>query len=136
MNTEPVFVYGTLRRGASNHFRMDGAKYVGSGTVVGKIYFIDTHPQFVYPALICGGDSLVVGELFLVEKTGHLGRLDLFEGIKANSTEPDEYRRIRVEVKLDSGESRLAWVWEWAGEIGDSRALEGGDWLAFSNVLP
>ncbi|MGJ8644884.1 MAG: gamma-glutamylcyclotransferase family protein [Luteolibacter sp.] len=132
MNTELVFVYGTLRRGASNHFRMDGAEYVGAGSIAGRIYFIDSHPEFVYPALVCGGDERVVGELFHVEKTRHLADLDLFEGINALSPEPDEYRRIKVEVKMDSGETMLAWVWEWAGELGDSRALEGGDWLSFS----
>ncbi|MDP4626006.1 MAG: gamma-glutamylcyclotransferase [Akkermansiaceae bacterium] len=132
MKTEPVFVYGTLRRGASNHSRMAGAEYVGGGTVAGRIHYIDSHPAFVYPALVCGGDSRVVGELFLVEDTKHLAQLDLFEGINAGSPEADEYRRIKVEVRMDSGESRLAWVWEWAGELGDSRVLEGGDWLAFS----
>ena len=132
MKTEPVFVYGTLRRDASNHFRMDGAEFVGEGTIAGKIYFIDSHPEFVYPALECGGEERVVGELFLVDDAQHLASLDLFEGINAHSPEPDEYRRIKVEVKLDSGECVSAWVWEWAGELGDSKALEGGDWLEFS----
>lgn len=132
MNGELVFVYGTLRRGASNHFRMAGAEFVGTGAIGGRIYFIDTHPQFVYPALVCGGEGRVVGELFLVEKVRHLAELDLFEGINALSPEADEYRRIKVEVKMDTGESRLAWVWEWAGELGESRVLEGGDWLAFA----
>ncbi|MEP2777220.1 MAG: gamma-glutamylcyclotransferase family protein [Luteolibacter sp.] len=132
MKTEPVFVYGTLRRGASNHFRMAGAEFVGDGTIAGRIHFIDSHPAFVYPALVCGGNERVVGELFLVEATKHLAELDRFEGINPRSDEPDEYRRIKVEVKMDSGESRLAWVWDWAGDLGDSRALEGGDWMAFS----
>lgn len=132
MNTEPVFVYGTLRRGASNHFRMDGAEFIGTGSIAGRIYFIDSHPEFVYPALVCGGDKRVVGELFHVENTRHLADLDLFEGINAHSSEPDEYRRTKVEVKMDSGEYVWAWVWEWAGELGDSKALEGGDWLEFS----
>lgn len=132
MNTEPIFVYGTLRRGASNHFRMEGAEFAGTGSIAGKIYFIDSHPDFVYPALVCGGEEHVVGELFFVERTQHLADLDLFEGINPQCPEPDEYRRIKVEVKMDTGESILAWVWEWAHELGDSKPLDGGDWLAFS----
>lgn len=135
MNTELVFVYGTLRRGASNHFRMDGAEFAGAGSIAGKIYFIDSHPEFVYPALVCGGDERVVGELFQVKKTRHLEDLDLFEGINPRSPEADEYRRIKVEVKMDSGGSLLAWAWEWAGELRDSKALKGGDWLDFSKDL-
>ena len=132
MRAEPVFVYGTLRRDASNDFRMDGADFVGAGTIAGRIHFIDSHPEFVYPALVCGGEERVVGELFLVKSERHMAELDLFEGINEDSPEADEYKRIKVEVKMDSGEIVSAWVWEWAGELGDSRALEGGDWLKFS----
>ena len=34
---EMVFVYGTLRRGGSNHFRMAQASFVAEGTVRGAI---------------------------------------------------------------------------------------------------
>ena len=30
---QPVFVYGTLRRGGSNHFRMAGAEFIAAGTI-------------------------------------------------------------------------------------------------------
>ncbi len=33
-----VFVYGTLRRGGSNHFRMEGAEFLSAATVNGRLY--------------------------------------------------------------------------------------------------
>ena len=41
---EVVFVYGTLRRGASNHWRMEGAEYVGKAVVRGRMYRISWYP--------------------------------------------------------------------------------------------
>ena len=38
---ELLFVYGTLRRGASNAARMEGAEYVRAGRVRGRMYVVD-----------------------------------------------------------------------------------------------
>ncbi|MFD2255958.1 gamma-glutamylcyclotransferase [Luteolibacter algae] len=126
MNPEHVFVYGTLRRGGSNHFRMNGADFIGSGRVAGKIHKIDW-----YPALVCGGDQSVRGELYRIKSTAHLKALDDFEGITSDAEEPREYRRIKVETMLDSGAIQEAWVWEWIGDLCDSTPLEGDDWLDY-----
>jgi gamma-glutamylcyclotransferase (GGCT)/AIG2-like uncharacterized protein YtfP len=125
MNAEPVFVYGTLRRGGSNHFRMDGADFVGSGKIAGMIHRIDW-----YPALVCGGERSVKGELYQVGSE-HLHALDIFEGITPDSDAPREYRRIKVGVSLDSGKSEEAWVWEWIGGLDGAEPLVGDDWLAY-----
>ncbi|MEO8614231.1 MAG: gamma-glutamylcyclotransferase family protein, partial [Luteolibacter sp.] len=42
-----VFVYGTLRRGGSNHFRMDGAEFITAGRIAGRMYKIDWYPGLV-----------------------------------------------------------------------------------------
>lgn len=123
MNAEPVFVYGTLRRGGSNHFRMNGADFVGGGGIAGKIFRIDW-----YPALVCGGAGEVKGELYRVCEE-HLRALDVFEGIVPGEGESREYRRVKVEVTLDSGEKASAWVWEWIGDLIPAVALGTGDWL-------
>lgn len=123
MNTEAVFVYGTLRQGGSNHFRMDGSEFFGSGTILGTIYRIDW-----YPALVCGGSEQVKGEFYRV-RPEHLRALDVFEGILPDSEEPREYRRVKVEVTLATGTKESAWVWEWIGSLDGMEPLEGGDWL-------
>ena len=125
MNAEPVFVYGTLRCGGSNHFRMDGAEFFGSGVIAGRIYKISW-----YPALVLGGESAVKGELYRVSEE-HLQALDVFEGIVPGEGESREYRRVKVDATLDSGEKESAWVWEWIGDLSSAVALDTGNWLEY-----
>lgn len=125
MSGDHVFVYGTLRAGGSNHFRMAGAVLLGKGWLAGRMHRIDW-----YPALVCGGGGKVRGEIYLI-RLNHLIELDAFEGITPDAVEPREYRRVKVEVNLDNGEVVEAWVWEWAGSLDEAPELEGDDWLDF-----
>ncbi len=125
MNGQPVFVYGTLRKGGSNHFRMASADFVGEGKISGRMVKIDW-----YPALLCGGGTCVKGELYLVDAET-LKALDDFEGITPDATKPRDYRRVKVTVNLSNGETEDAWVWEWIGDTGSAEPLDGGDWLAY-----
>lgn len=125
MSANPVFVYGTLRTGGSNHFRMEASVFLGAGRIHGKMYRIDW-----YPALVCGGDTFVKGELYLVSDKD-LAALDQFEGITPDAGEPREYHRVKARVELDSGETHEACVWEWAGGLGSAQQLDGEDWLAY-----
>ncbi len=125
MNTNAVFVYGTLRKGGSNHFRMAGSDFIGEGKISGKMYKIDW-----YPALLCGGETFVKGEFYRVDdKT--LDALDEFEGITPDASVPREYRRVRVTVALSAEHPEDAWVWEWIGGVENATALDGEDWLAY-----
>lgn len=125
MNTNPVFVYGTLRKGGSNHFRLAGSEFVGEGKISGKMYKIDW-----YPALLCGGETFVKGELYKVDDTT-LEALDHFEGITPDAAEPREYRRVKATVKFSPEKSEEAWVWEWIGGADNAQPLDGEDWLAY-----
>ena len=120
-----LFIYGTLRRGGSNHFRMEGAEFVGGGRIAGRIYKIDW-----YPGLVCDVAGEVKGELYRVSDE-HLRALDEFEGIVPEEGESCGYRRVKVEVTLDSGEKESAWVWEWIGDFSSALALDTGDWLGY-----
>lgn len=120
-----LFIYGTLRHGGSNHFRMEGAEFLGAGRIAGRIYKIDW-----YPALVCGGAGEVMGELYLVSEE-HLRALDVFEGIAPEEGESRGYRRVKVEVTLDSGEKESAWAWEWIGDLGSALECDTGDWLGY-----
>jgi gamma-glutamylcyclotransferase (GGCT)/AIG2-like uncharacterized protein YtfP len=123
--SELVFVYGTLRRGGSNAFRMDGAEFVGRGSVAGCLHAISW-----YPGLVLGnGCGRVVGEVYRVGAE-HLRALDEFEGISASEIEGAEYRRVRVEVIPDAGtDTWIAWAYEWKGAVDEGALVWSGDWL-------
>ncbi|MCW1887836.1 gamma-glutamylcyclotransferase [Luteolibacter flavescens] len=120
---ELVFVYGTLRRGGSNAFRMDGADFVSSGKVAGKLYAITW-----YPGLVLQGEGTVDGDLFRVGRD-QLVALDEFEGISANEIEGAEYRRVKTEVATADDQVFAAWAYEWIGPVDESKRIISGDWL-------
>lgn len=127
IGSELVFVYGTLRRGGSNAFRMDGAELVGKGRVEGKLYAISW-----YPGLVLGRNcGWVIGEVYRVSAE-QLRELDEFEGISANEIEGAEYRRVGVYVTLDGmpyDDTIHCGTFEWKGPVAEERQILSGDWL-------
>lgn len=119
-----VFVYGTLRRGGSNHFRLAGAEFISPGTVAGRMYRIDWYPGLV---LDDAGDE-IHGEVYSVGPE-LLGDLDVFEGLSAGEVEGSEYRRVHATVVQCDSRTISAWVWEWLGETEEGRRVHDGDWL-------
>ena len=119
---EHVFVYGTLRRGGSNHFRMAGSDLVTPGTVSGKMYRISW-----YPGLVLGPEGRVVGETYAVGEE-QLRALDEFEGVSAEE-EGSESRRVKAPDTARDGSTTEAWVWEWIGLVDETRVVGEGDWL-------
>lgn len=121
---ELVFVYGTLRRGGSNHFRMAGAEFVTAGTISGRMYRINWYPGLVLDA---AGDE-IHGEVYSADPE-LLAALDIFEGISAGEMDGSEYRRVQTTVVGQDSQLLTAWVWEWLGMTDESQRLRDGDWL-------
>jgi len=119
-----VFVYGTLRRGGSNHFRLAGAEFVAQGTITGRMYRIDWYPGLV---LDDAGDE-IHGEVYSVT-ADQLSGLDIFEGLSAGEIEGSEYRRVQTTVVQQDSQTLSAWVWEWLGIVDESQRIRDGDWL-------
>jgi gamma-glutamylaminecyclotransferase len=115
---ELVFVYGTLRRGGSQHGRMAGAEFVATGVIRGRLYHIDWFPGLV----VDDAGSEIIGEVYSVS-LAVLAELDAFEG--------GDYRRVRVNVRCgdDSVPDVAAWIWEWLGPVDESRRITSGDWV-------
>lgn len=114
--SDGVFVYGTLRPGASNAFRMEGAEWCGAGEVAGRLYRISWYPGWVRGSGRVRGDVFRVGPELLAE-------LDVFEG--------PEYQRVRVDVLLtESGGTLPVWAYEWTGPVEEAGRIVSGDWLA------
>lgn len=120
---ELVFVYGTLRKGGTNHFRMSGADFVAEGIIKGRIYRISW-----YPGLVLGDEGEVKGELYSID-AAQLLELDGFEGLSPGEMNGDEYRRVKTVVFLGAGKTVSAWVWEWTGSFDERDLLEQGDWI-------
>lgn len=121
---ELVFVYGTLRRGGSNHFRLAGAEFVTGGTITGRMYRINWYPGLVLDA---AGDE-IHGEVYSADPE-LLAALDIFEGISAGEMDGSEYRRVQTTVVGKDSRLLSAWVWEWLGMVVESQRLRDGDWL-------
>lgn len=122
-NRELVFVYGTLRKGASNHFRMAGAEPVGMATVRGWMYKIDWYPGVVLDE----EGEWVVGEVYRVSPEA-LRQLDEFEG--TGGEEGDEYRRVKVTVRYQRGsETEEVWMWEYRRSPAHRPLVGSGNWL-------
>ena len=122
--TERVFVYGTLRRGGSNTWRMAAGRCLGVALVPGRLYQVSWYPALVLDA----GAGMVTGEIWEMPAAA-MPDLDRFEGISAEG-ERGEYRRVKATVADALGVASEAWVWEWVAPTDGLRPLPGGDWLA------
>lgn len=105
-----VFVYGTLKRGRSNHRLMRGARLLGTHVTEAVFTLLDLGG---YPAALARGGTAVSGEVYRIPP-GLLARLDRLEG--------DEY--LRVPVPTPWGE---AWMYLYRGKR-RGRALDSGVW--------
>jgi gamma-glutamylaminecyclotransferase len=87
-----VFVYGTLKRGGSNHFLLSRQKFVGTArTRTGfTLYDLDGYPGMVAEAAAAEG---VAGEVWSVD-AACLDELDRLEG-----TEEGLYARGKVPLE-------------------------------------
>ena len=117
-----IFVYGALRSGASNSWRMAEGRLVGAAQVAGTLVKVDW-----YPGLVLEGETSVMGEVYEVGPE-LLGELDLFEGIGTDSR-PGEYARVRAEVDCD-GEVLSVWIYEWLKGVEGYEVVSSGDWLS------
>lgn len=112
----PVFVYGTLRAGGTQHARMENSPLLGSGCTPGRLYRVDWFPALLtHPAGIP-----IFGEVYLIDGET-LARLDEFEG--------SEYRRVSRKITMDGGMQTEAWLWEWSSPVAGLEEISGGDWL-------
>ncbi|MCH7225374.1 gamma-glutamylcyclotransferase [Haloferula sp. A504] len=131
-DSEWVFVYGTLRIGASNQHRMKGAEWVRRGLVTGRLYEVSWYPGFVPD----DEGVEVVGDVYRVGPQ-LLAKLDGFEGLAPGSMRGEEYERARIRVRLDPKVDAWddlpddvdAWVWVWRKPVEGLLEIETGDWL-------
>jgi gamma-glutamylcyclotransferase (GGCT)/AIG2-like uncharacterized protein YtfP len=113
-----LFTYGTLLSGEPNHGQLRGAWLLGPARTEPRYTLVSLGP---YPALLEGGTTSVVGEVYEVDDE-LLAALDRFEGV------PTLYRRTLVQ--LQGGEVSHGYV---LARPAPSRypVITSGDWREF-----
>lgn len=115
-----VFVYGTLRHGGSNEFRMKGAVFLEHASARGRLYRVDWYPGAIFD---CDADTRIIGELYQVTEE-HLQMLDEFEG--------NEYQRVNILVITEKGSFETS-AWEYRRPVEHLAQIMTGDWLKAYN---
>ncbi len=111
-----LFVYGTLKRGGSIHWILDGYPFLGRARAKGFVLY-DLGP---YPAMVRGA-GVVYGEVYEVSEEV-LQALDWVEGV------PVLYRRELIEVVFEDGTPLKAWAYIYNGNVKGFPLIKEGEW--------
>jgi gamma-glutamylcyclotransferase (GGCT)/AIG2-like uncharacterized protein YtfP len=118
--TTRLFVYGTLRREASN-----GQLLSEVGEWEGEHRTLDSfqlHDLRAFPAAVPGGSKPIVGEVFKFPSK-YLYYTDKIEG-----TSRGLYYRKPIVVTGENG-MQMAWIYLWGGpRLANAPIIESGDW--------
>lgn len=132
MNPPPdqitLFIYGTLKRGASNHAVLADQTYLGDArTEPGyRLFLVADYPGLIRDATDTRG---VQGELWSVTPEA-LERLDAFEGI------PEKlYRRDRIKL-LPPSDNIDAQTYVYLRNTRGRRPIISGNWPVDGRLVP
>ncbi|WP_424160298.1 gamma-glutamylcyclotransferase family protein [Thermocrinis sp.] len=117
LNTKTyLFVYGTLKRGGTRNWLLEGFPFLGRAKAKGFVLY-DLGP---FPAMVPGA-GLVYGEVYEVSEE-ILRDLDWIEGV------PILYRRELIDVVFEDGFSLKAWAYIYNGNVKGFPRIEDGEW--------
>ncbi|CAM4295237.1 gamma-glutamylcyclotransferase [Vibrio agarivorans] len=108
-----VFVYGTLRKGESNHHYLEQCDCLGTCETLPEYTLFDLG---AYPAVIAGHSS-ILGEVYWVNDDT-LAQLDRLEDV------PVEYRRETISTPFG-----LAWIYLYQQPAELDVEIASGDWF-------
>jgi len=107
-----IFVYGSLRRGCANHHLLEGAEFVGPGTIEASLYMRGDL------SMAHEGPGTVHGEVYRLGEVNHLHTLDGLE------RHPTWYERRMTAVTLRDGCKLDAWCYFKAERDPEARLVE------------
>ncbi len=127
LETDLLFVYGTLRRGRAlhHHLKRLGAEFIAIGKAQAELFDLGKHPGARGSAR---AGKLVTGEIYRLQNAGNTFRvLDHLEGISAQSPEKCLFQRATTEVTRLNGEFLLTWIYWLNARAPRARRLPGGN---------
>ena len=116
MNSNLLFVYGTLMRGFDHPMAQllsRGADFIGEARCRGRLYLVKHYPGLV---LSEDTDEVVYGELYRLRQPVELLReFDMYEACGEGFAEPTQYIRRMLSVTPGDGAASEAWtyVYNW-----------------------
>lgn len=116
-STQPlVFVYGSLRRGESNHHYLRAAAYLGEYVTAAAYTMFDLG---AYPGVVATGVTRIKGEVYAIDRL-ILRHLDVLEDY------PCSYGRKTLATPWGA-----AWIYLYQQALHGSSAVAQGDWLRY-----
>ena len=112
MNSDRLFVYGTLMRGFDHPMAQllsRSADFIGEARCRGRLYLVKH-----YPGLVLSGDpgDVVFGELYRLRSPHELLReFDMYEACGEGFAAPTEYIRQMLTVMRDGQAADEAWTY-------------------------
>jgi len=128
-----LFVYGTLRRGASHHHILKSlnAAHLGPATVAGELFDLGRFPGswLIEPKGPGISRRRVLGELYRLQNPPHsLDVLDRYEGLQSPAPEARLFRRELACVRVQGGKTMQAWIYVLAQRPAAARLVPSGDY--------
>lgn len=130
MNTEYLFVYGTLQKDSGHEmskFLAKHAEFFGKGYFHGKLFMVSWYPGAIL------GDNIsekVFGTVFKIDNPPEVFEvLDDYEGISQNYSQPHLYRRELVATYLDNKTTLKTWVYIYNLPVNDLKQIISGDFF-------
>jgi gamma-glutamylcyclotransferase (GGCT)/AIG2-like uncharacterized protein YtfP len=126
MNSDRLFVYGTLMRGFDHPMAQllaRSADFVGEARCRGRLYLVKH-----YPGLVLSTDpaEIVFGELYRLRQPAELLReFDMYEACGEGFKPPTEYIRQMLSVTSDDGAAE-AWSYVYNWPVAHLPRIESG----------
>lgn len=124
-NTHTVFVYGTLRRGQSNHLLLESSPHLGDTRVRGRMFSLGAYPAITLRAE--PSESVYVEAYRVTDKT--LAELDRLEG------HPTFYTRM---LTFDVFREMRGYIYAMAGDshyLDKAEEIKSGDWVRWKKGI-
>lgn len=113
-----VAVYGTLKRGYSNHHLLDKACYIGPDTLT-SLTLYDLGP---YPGALAKPSTGVSVEVYAINEP-LLAMLDELEGYDPGADKASLYQRRKIQTRHG-----LAWVYLYNRPVRSRQRIADGSW--------